>query len=182
MADQTLVAHRSSALAARVAVTAGVEIPSATLIRFTYRLEGELARLAIPARAAAQRAERLWEHTCFEAFVAAGTGTHYYELNFAPSTQWAAYEFDGYRQGMRALALAVPPSITVVGTQTELRVTASVERAVLGDAPWPRRVGLTAVVEDRAGVRGYFALAHPRDQPDFHDAAGFTVTLDGSAR
>lgn len=180
--EQALVPHRSNAFAAPVVVTAGVAVASATVIRFTYRLEGELTGLAIPARVTAQRADRLWEHTCFEAFVATGAGARYVELNFAPSTQWAAYEFDGYRQGMRALALTAPPSITVVGTRNELRVTAGVERAALGDAPWPWRVGLTAVVEDRAGARGYYALRHAHDKPDFHDAAGFTVSLDGSAR
>jgi hypothetical protein len=180
--EHALIAHRSSALAARVAVTANVEVASETVIRFTYRLAGELARLAIPARVAAQCAERLWEHTCFEAFVAAGAGVRYCELNFSPSTQWAAYAFERYRVGMRHIALTASPSITVVAKNNELRVTASVERAALGDAPWPWRVGLTAVIEDRAGTRGYYALAHPREKPDFHDAAGFAVSLDGSAR
>ena len=83
---------------------------------------------------------------------------------------------------MRPLAFAAPPSIAVVAKKNELRVTASVDRAALGDAPWPWRVGLTAVVEDRAGACGYYALEHPRDKPDFHDAAGFIVSLDGSAR
>jgi hypothetical protein len=56
------------------------------------------------------------------------------------------------------------------------------ELAALPNAPWPWRVGLTAVVEERSGHRGYFALRHPRDKPDFHDAAGFAVSLDGSSR
>jgi hypothetical protein len=129
-----------------------------------------------------QRADQLWQHTCFEAFIAPGAQSRYYELNFSPSTQWAAYEFDGYRQGMRPLALSVPPQITVAATGDELRVTAGVELAALGNAPWPWRVGLTAVVEERSGNRGYFALLHPRAKPDFHDAAGFAFSLDGSSR
>ncbi len=72
--------------------------------------------------------------------------------------------------------------ITVAETRSELRVTASMAILELADAPWPWRVGLTAVVEDRAGGLSYFALRHPRDNPDFHDAAGFAVSLDGSAR
>ena len=42
--------------------------------------------------------------------------------------------------------------------------------------------GLTAVVEDRTGARAYYALEHAREKPDFHDAASFTVLLDGSTR
>jgi hypothetical protein len=96
--------------------------------------------------------------------------------------QWAAYAFDGYRQGMRPLELAEPPSVRVAETRNELRVTAGIELGGLADAPWPWRIGLTAVVEDRAGGRAYYALLHPRDKPDFHDAAAFTVLLDGSVR
>jgi hypothetical protein len=151
-------------------------------LRFIYRLTGELAGLAIPRRGSARRAERLWEHTCFEAFVAPGSGERYYELNFSPSTEWAAYELDGYRQGLRPLALARPPSIAVAESANELRVTADVELDALVEAPWPWRIGLTAVVEDRAGGHAYFALAHPRQHADFHDAAGFVISLDGSAR
>ena len=96
--------------------------------------------------------------------------------------EWAAYAFDGYRQGMRPLALTQEPLIESVTNDDELRVTAAVELAAFAGAPWPWRIGLTAVVEDRAGGRAYFALEHPRAQPDFHDAAAFTVLLDGSAR
>ena len=114
---------------------------------------------------------------------AAQPGARYFELNFSPSTQWAAYEFDGYRQGMRPLALARTPSIAVAERgRTSCSVTAAVELGAFADAPWPWRIGLTAVVEDLAGGRAYFALQHPRENPDFHDVAGFTALLDGSAR
>lgn len=182
MTEHSLVLHpRGEPLPAVHAVTASVRLDG-PLLRFEYRLRGALEAIALPARAQPLRADRLWEHTCFEAFVAAGPGGRYCELNFSPSLQWAAYEFTGYRQGMRSLVFPAPPSIGVAATQRELVVTAAVERAPLGAAPWPWRVGLTAVAEARAGGLGYFALQHPRDKPDFHDAAGFAVSLDGSAR
>jgi hypothetical protein len=159
-----------------------VELERATRLQLEYSLTGDLATLAIPARAASRRADRLWEHTCFEAFVAPASATSYYELNFAPSTQWAAYAFDGYRRGMRPLDLAEPPTVEVVRAANELRVTADIELGDFADASWPWRIGLSAVVEDRAGGRAYYALEHPHEKPDFHDAAAFTVLLDGSAR
>jgi hypothetical protein len=181
--ERALTPHRGgAALKAVQTIVARVELVRAGVLRLEYRLTGELASLAIPRRGPAERAERLWEHTCFEAFVASGASAGYYELNFSPSTEWAAYELDGYRHGMRPLALDEPPRIAVAETTTDLSVTASVEIAGLAAAPWPWRVGLTAVVEDRAGSRGYYALRHPRDTPDFHDAAGFAISLDGSLR
>jgi hypothetical protein len=171
-----------AALPAVLTVTARVVVSGTGLLRFEYRLRGDLMQLAIPPRARAQRGDRLWEHTCFEAFVAGDGVAAYSELNFSPSTEWAGYAFDGYRQNVRPLELATPPAIAVAAAANELSVTAGVELGALAAAPWPWRVGLTAVVEDRAGRRGYFALRHPREKPDFHDAGGFAVLLDGSAR
>ena len=37
-----------------------------------------------------------------EAFLRASAGSEYYEFNFSPSTEWAAYWFSSYRSGMRA--------------------------------------------------------------------------------
>lgn len=180
--EHRLVPHPGGApLGAAVEVFARAQLIGVGAVRFDYRVAGDVASLAVPARQPSRRTDRLWERTCFEAFVAAGSGAGYCELNFSPSTQWAAYEFDGHRLGMRALALA-PPAVAVEQTAHELRVTATVELGGLAAAPWPRRVGLTAVIEDQRGGRSYFALRHPRDVPDFHDAEGFAVLLDGSAR
>ena len=40
------------------------------------------------------------------------------------------------------------------------------------------RLGLSAVIEDKAQVLSYWALKHPAEKPDFHHAAGFVVALD----
>jgi hypothetical protein len=166
-----------------IAIVAHAEIEQhGSIVRFSYRLTGDLSQLAIPGRSRSQRAERLWEHTCFEAFVAPAPGSRYFELNLSPSTQWAAYVFDAYRNGMRPLPVAPAPAIAATRSPNELRVTAAMEVTAFAEAPWPWRIGLTAVVEDRAGRHAYFALEHPRDNPDFHDAAGFAVLLDGSGR
>lgn len=180
MSERVLIPHGAGPAAVR-AVTARADLVG-TRIEFEYRLRGGLASLAIPERVQPRRVDRLWEHTCFEAFVAPSHGRGYFELNFSPSTAWAAYAFDDYRQGMRPLATASNPAIVVAAADDELRVTAAVEQSVFAGARWPWRIGLTAVVEDRVGSRAYFALLHPRETPDFHDAAAFTVLLDGSAR
>ncbi len=68
------------------------------LLQLTYRVFGALGRIEIPRTEPALRTDELWKHSCFEAFFGAGDG--YYEFNLSPSTQWAAYRFDGYRTGM----------------------------------------------------------------------------------
>lgn len=165
-----------------VTVTARAVLVASTTFRFTFRLLGDLSVVRVPEPAGTERADRLWERTCFEAFVARAGDERYVELNFSPSSQWAAYGFDGYRRGMRPLEVAAPPVVAVQHAADALVVTASVDLAPLEPAPWPWRVGLTAVVASAAGAVSHFALAHPGPQPDFHDAAGWTLVVEGMTR
>jgi len=179
---RTLVAHPSAFPPPGIAATAGVELAASGTLRFTFRLDGALALVRVPARARAERVGRLWERTCFEAFIGPAAAEHYVEFNFSPSTEWAAYAFDGYRRGMRPLELAAPPVVAVQHAADALVVTASVDFAALEPAPWPWRVGLTAVVASAAGQVSHFALAHSGPQPDFHDAAGWLLVVEGMTR
>ena len=68
--------------------------------------------LCLPEAARPQRADGLWERTCFELFLRDPESGAYLEFNFSPSGQWAAYRFDGYRAGRRDLDVAEPRIIT----------------------------------------------------------------------
>lgn len=134
----------------------------------TYRVIG--GALALPVVAAPARANNLWQHTCFELFVRPKGGLGYFEFNFSPSTQWAAYRFDAYRAGMADLPLT-PPLIEPLADG--VRVTID-----LGDLPHgPWLVGLTAVIEEQDGTKSFWAEAHPPEKPDFHDPACFALEL-----
>ena len=140
------------------------------LLRLTYRIGGELARVAFPKPQGAARADGLWRHSCCEAFLAAAAG--YYEFNFAPSSQWAAYRFDGYRVGMRD---AETEALTIAwdrdGEAAKLVATIRLPSDVAGP------LGLSAIIEDTSGNRSFWALAHLSREPDFHDAACFAAQL-----
>jgi hypothetical protein len=151
--------------------------PGPLALELTYGLTGRIADLAIPPVATSARADELWRHTCFEAFIRPTPGEAYVELNFAPSTQWAAYRFTGYREGMARAEIA-PPRLEVRATEGRLTLAAALDlaamRTLAGD-PW--RLALSAVIEDHAGAKSYWALAHPSGRPDFHHAAGFVTEL-----
>src|SRR5258705_2908742 len=69
----------------------------ADLLALRFVLDGELTRLRVPPPQPARRGERLWEHTCCEAFLAAFASTAYHELNLSPAGPWAMHSFTGYR-------------------------------------------------------------------------------------
>src|SRR5260221_5889916 len=57
------------------------------------------SRFVIPPPADPRRADDLWKTTCFEAFLRDPGGEAYREWNFAPSAEWAAYDFTASRDG-----------------------------------------------------------------------------------
>jgi hypothetical protein len=141
------------------------------VLRLNYRASGRMSDLLVPAPAEFERADELWKETCFEAFVR-GPGDAYCEFNFAPSTRWAAYAFEGYRAGMRNYEVAPLFLETNVGDDWFELTTAVAPGA---DGVW--RVGLSAVIEEMDGTKSYWALAHARGKPDFHHADAFALEL-----
>jgi len=136
----------------------------------------------MPPVVVTSRSDQLWRHTCFEAFVRASAGASYYEFNFAPSTQWAAYRFSGYRTGMRVASEIGAPAIDVNSNDDcyTLQVALALGRLteLPRNAPW--RLGLSALIEDTSGCKSYWALAHPPGKPDFHHADCFAYEYSQS--
>jgi hypothetical protein len=132
------------------------------------------ARFVIPATVdEPQRAEDLWQTTCFEAFLREPCAEPYREWNFAPSGQWAAYDFTSQREG-RSNADAAAPYIRLEDNLTWWAVGATI--AVEAGSRW--ELGLSAILEEQDGTKSYWALAHPpADKPDFHDPACFAAHL-----
>jgi hypothetical protein len=144
-----------------------------------YAVRGAIRDLRLPPAAAPERADELWKDTCFEAFIRRPPSEAYCELNFSPSTQWAAYRFGGYREGMSSIDGFRAPEI-VPRTSTDLfEIRVSLDLAHAPDlspgTPW--RLGISAIIEDTSGAKSYWALAHPQGKPDFHHADGFALEL-----
>jgi hypothetical protein len=174
-----LVCHAATPCRPVRAICARVQTASDGTMALGYLLEGNVDRLRVPPLAPLQRADQLWEHTCFEVFIAQQDATSYCEFNFAPSREWAAYAFRRYREGS-ALELAWQPVIAVRCEADRLELEATLRVDVLPGMPAraPLRLGLSAVIEDEQGERSYWALRHPSGKPDFHDPAAFALTLD----
>jgi hypothetical protein len=156
-----------------------IERPRPGLLMLHYRVTGAVDGLRLAPLAAAVRADELWRHTCFEAFVRMPPSSEYWEFNFAPSRQWAAYRFDAYRAGMR-------PAEDIRAPHIEARLDPEhyALQVRLEFDQWPQTsqaaiwtVALTAVLEEADGQKSYWALAHPPGHADFHHAHGFTLQL-----
>lgn len=173
----TLVPHPTTPCAAVRSLGAQVALTASGRLELHYVLLADLAQLAIPAPAPQRFRDGLWQHACFEAFLAPDGAARYVELNFSPSREWAAYSFVNYREGMAKLDQVVP-HIDVRKDAGRLEVRVGLELASLLQPPWNAlKLGLSAVVEAGDGARSYWALRHPSEKPDFHHRGGLLLTL-----
>ena len=184
--------HPDSLCFAATHIAVEVARPRAGSLVLSYFVTGKISDLRIPPVMAAARSDELWQHTCFEAFVRTSPGEAYYEFNFAPSTQWAAYRFDSYRSGMRVATEIGAPRIEVQSAPECYTLRASLGLDQLlppfppspacgggqGDAVW--RLGLAAVLEETSDRKSYWALAHPPGKPDFHHSDCFAFEFSGA--
>src|ERR1700726_1479893 len=171
---ESLRLHPDSLCLAATRVEAEVAHPRPGSLVLSYVVSGNISDLRLPPIAAAARADELWRQTCFEAFVRPSAGPAYYEFNFSPSTQWAAYRFDRYRSGMRVAAEIGAPRIEVRSDEATFTLQAALELDGLSS---PLHLGLTAVLEETNGHKSYWALAHPPGKPDFHHTDCFALEL-----
>ncbi len=179
MRREALHPHPAMPATAALELSVGIDWggPLTQNCRLHYRVTGNVAALRIPAPAAPQRTDELWRHTCCELFIAVPGVPGYCEFNFAPSGQWAAYQFDGYRTGMRPLALPSPDiTCTVSPSQLDVHVTVMLDSVLLRSTT-ELSCALSAVIEETAGTRSFWALEHGAPQPDFHHPQSFAVLL-----
>ena len=138
-----------------------------------FGISAPAERFVIPQAAEPGRADGLWTTTCCEAFLRGDGEDGYREWNFAPSGDWAAYDFAGYREGVGEADVR-PPYVRLEDNFTWWTLGATI--AVDAGRSW--QLGLSAVLEEKDGTKSYWALAYPPgDAPDFHHADCFAAKL-----
>ena len=149
------------------------------MLVFHYSLAADISRVRVPPAGVGERAEALWQHTCFEAFVAAADAPGYHEFNFSPSRDWAIYRFSAYREGMARAEMGAAPQIAVRRCDGGLELESAVSLGRLADLRHARhlRVAMAAVIEDDAGGLSYWGLRHAPGKPDFHHPNGFALEV-----
>jgi len=171
--------HQDTPCTAVKTIKAALSNKHGRVLTITYVLDGIVDRLRIPPYRSAHRVDGLWRHTCFEAFISAKNDAEYYELDFSPSGEWAAYGFRDYRESEAIDADGLAPKIDVQCNAEILELNAVIH---LDRLPGFRpevglSLGLSAVIEDLSGSLSYWALKHPPGKPDFHHADAFALEI-----
>ena len=172
----SLAPHPETPSRALLGLDANVHRTTDANLQIRFKLHGDLSALKLPEVTQASRADELWKHTCFEAFVRLPHAEGYLEFNVSPSAQWAAYAFDSYRAGVRNAEIA-SPNIHFDRERGELLI--QIKIPILADAPiW--QLGLSAVIEEQNGAKSYWALSHAPGKPDFHHPDCFAAEISAA--
>jgi hypothetical protein len=181
--ESLLHCHPDTPCPAVASIKATISWKQGRALKIVYTLNGAVDRLRVPPRRSARRTDGLWQHTCFDLFIAAQNDAEYYEFNFSPSGEWAAYEFRNYRDGGAIDSDDLEPNIAVQQSAETLELSAVLRADRLsGIAPEIRlSLGLSAVIEGLDESLSYWALKHSLGKPDFHhpDSFAFELTVPG---
>ena len=160
-------------------VEAIISLSTASSLAVSYLLFADINRLRMPLAAVPRRANGLWQHTCFEVFIKASASSDYYEFNFSPSGEWAAYAFRSYRVGGPFDDDSIDPAISVNidGDRLVLNAVVGLDRLPAIRSAASLLIGLSAVIEANDGSLSYWALKHPSGKPDFHHPDSFALEL-----
>jgi hypothetical protein len=182
MRSAVLTAHPSTANNNVRSLEVQLRTEEPDIMVFQYSLVADMSQVRVPLSGAGGRADALWEHTCFEAFVAAKEAPCYHEFNFSPSLNWAIYRFGDYREGMSPADMGRAPEISVRRGDDRLELKAAVRLGHLADLRDVRhlRIALAAVIEDDNGRLSFWGLRHAPGKPDFHHPNGFALEVASS--
>jgi hypothetical protein len=167
-----LMLHLSCDLGPVRAITASV-VATPEGCEAEFRLDGHVSSIILPPPATPARRDNLWQTTCFEIFWQPLGGTAYREFNLSPSAQWAAYDFDSFREGMRD---APVKAIAIACAQDDAGLI--LKASIAADLPDPAQVALNAIVEHADGSKQYWGLAFPPGRPEFHSEANRALIVE----
>jgi len=169
-----LIPFENTAYTKKFEIHARVEKTPAGL-KIEFQIRGQISEIDFPKMGQyPEAADKLWESTCFEAFLAPADSPAYLEINSSPSGDWAVYHFESYRKKSDQKAL---PQIRSTTSNMQTLLTHSFEiPCELSDGK--SDVNLTAVLKSHYGDLTYWAVKHSSKnlggQPDFHDRDTFS--------
>ncbi|MEM6450819.1 MAG: DOMON-like domain-containing protein [Cyanobacteria bacterium P01_D01_bin.105] len=181
----SLVPFANSELSHNLAVS-GTAAREGSTLSISYLLAGDIDKVVLPElNSCNDRAEKLWEETCFELFLGVGLERAkdllYREFNFSPSGAWNVLTLQGYRYATKEEPSFEALPFKVVRADEGLTIETVIDISSLADEARPIRLGISAVilVKDMAGEaqETFWAIAHPTSKPDFHHPNSFALSL-----
>lgn len=142
-------------------------------LELNYFLRGETERVLLQSKGSSgQRLINLWDHTCFEFFMAPSEKKHYWEFNFSPTGAWNCFRLEDYRKD------ATYPEITVPVIRLEekpglifLQAVLNIPGILSASDEWD--IQFATVIKLTDSSLQYWSNSHFCDEPDYHSRRNF---------
>jgi hypothetical protein len=174
LANLSMKCHPATPADTVTAVTVEYEIQPEGRLWLRYFVDCEIDNLVLPLSVEPHRTAGLWNTTCFELYLRQPDSTSYFEFNFSPSSKWAAYRFDDYRNGMADWDTPAP-EVYADASDTHYALEVTISLPQLETCAWD--ASLSIVIHERDDIKSYWALKHPAGKPDFHHRDCFALKL-----
>ncbi len=164
--------HSANNIHDDISILADLRLHDEDKLWINYQLTGAIHTIKIPDISYSYEPEfkdELWKTSCFEIFLKHADLNSYYELNFSPSRNWAAYHFENYRESMNPLKIQQPLiEWSKTGLAMDFAVLLNIQDypAILSENSM--NVGISVILEDENGIKSFWALNHPNGAADFH--------------
>ena len=174
LANLSMKCHPATPADTVTGISVEFEIQPQDRLWLRYFVDCDIDNLALPMSVESRRIDELWHTTCFELFLRQPESPTYFEFNFSPSSEWAAYRFGDYREGMADWETPAP-EIHADASDSHYALEATISLPKLDNGAWD--AALCAVIRERGEIKSYWALKHPDGPPDFHHRDSITLKL-----
>lgn len=118
-----------------------------------------------------ERAFKLWEQTCFEAFIQPVGNDRYFEINLTSNKSWNVFEFNGYRDPNPPQEFKKADLLRFTQKKNQLIVQIKLE----GESLKKIKSSLCAVVILKDNPVSYWSTKHADPKPNFHHFESFII-------
>ncbi len=159
-----LVQHKADTVQLELEFLARLE-PNHNTLQLNYQISGNLENLILAQiNQKIKRADKLWQNTCFEAFLKLKDSPEYIELNLSPFSAYNAYLFTGYRQGMQEIKIA---DINMDSAMLKNQYSFNAE-IKFAESYFFESFSMTAILKLQSTKTTHWAITHASKKADFH--------------
>lgn len=152
-------------------VHADVQLISADTIELTYTWVDNKKWIHFEFQPVGNRAMKLWEQTCFEAFVQPVGDKKYFEINLTINKSWNVFEFSDYRIPQPPQEFAGAELIQVLIQDNQMKAQIKFKGVKFDRI----KVSLCSVVILKNKSVTYWSNRHAEQKPNFHHFDSFTI-------
>lgn len=152
-------------------IEADLQFITADTVELTYSWTDKKKWIHFEFQPAGNRVSKLWEQTCFEAFIQPVGSKRYFEINLTINKSWNAFEFSDYRNPQPPNEFSGAELIHISIKDHQLKAQIKFEGVKFNVI----KASLCSVIFLKNKSVTYWSTRHADQKPNFHHFDSFTI-------